>query len=158
MFFCFSVNKMMGTYSRFIWCYKLFPSFINQCLPPFTFGFVFWKSVRLHPQFVWVTSIIITYSNTTPVLSNHIFRFFLSAFFNDNFVALFTFCLQIFHLQTSQKKWRDTKVQSPICHSRKMAAENRESFVELNFLIHVVIAQSFDPTAECVVPTETQTN
>ena len=39
-----------------------------------------------------------------------------------------------------------------------MAAENRESFVELNFLTHVVIAQSFNPTAEFVVPTETQTN
>ena len=110
---CFSVgfpSTMIGTYSRFIWCYKVFPSFINQCLPPFTFGFVFWKSVplqnlnmRLYLQFVWVTSIIITYSNTTPVLSNHIFCFFLSVSFNNNFAALFTFCLQIFHLQTSQK-------------------------------------------------------
>ena len=153
---------MIGTYSGFIWCYKVFPSFINQCLPPFTFGFVFWKSVplqnlnmrlylqfvwvtsiiitysnttpvlsnhifrfflsvsfnmrletllkiwenlnmRLYLQFVWVTSIIITYSNTTPVLSNHIFCFFLSVSFNNNFAALFTFCLQIFHVQTSQK-------------------------------------------------------
>ena len=136
---CFSVgfpSTMIGTYSRFIWCYKVFPSFINQCLPPFTFGFVFWKSVplqnlnmRLYLQFFWVASIIITYSNATPVLSNHIFRFFLSVSFNDNFVALFTFCLQIFHLQTSQKKWLDTKVQSPICHSQKMAAETRESFI-----------------------------
>ena len=39
-----------------------------------------------------------------------------------------------------------------------MAAGNQELFVELNFLIHAVIAQSFNPTAECVVPTETQTN
>ena len=72
---CFSVgfpSTMIGTYSRFIWCYKVFPSFINQCLPPFTFGFVFWKSVplqnlnmRLYLQFVWVTSFIITYSSTT---------------------------------------------------------------------------------------------
>ena len=110
---CFSVgfpSTMIGTYSRFIWCYKVFPSFINQCLPPFTFSFVFWKSVplqnlnvRLYLQFVWVNFIIITYSNTTPALSNHIFRFFLSVSFNNNLVALFTFCLQIFHLQTSQK-------------------------------------------------------
>ena len=127
---------MIGAYSRFIWCYKVSPSFISQCLPPFTFRFVFWKSVplqnlkkRLYLQFVWVTSIIITYPNTIPVLSNHIFRFFLSVSFNDNFVALFIFCLQIFHLQTSQKKWRDTKIQSPICHSRKITAETRESFI-----------------------------
>ena len=136
MFFCWLPIKMIGTHSRFIWCYKVFPFFINQCLPPFRFGFVFWKSVplqnlnmRLYLPFVLVASIIITYSNTTPVLSNHIFRFFLSAFFNDNFVALFTFCLQIFHLQTSQKKWCDTKSQSPICNSRKMAAETWESFI-----------------------------
>ena len=137
MFSCWlPINKMIGTYSRFIWCYKVFPSFINQRLPPFTFNFVFWKSVslqnlnmRLYLQFFRVASIIITYSNTTPVLSNHIFRFILSVSFNDNFVALFTFCLQIFHLQTSQKKWRDTKVQSPICHSWKMAAETREWFI-----------------------------
>ena len=77
--------------------------------------------MRLYLQFVWVVSIITTYSNTTPVLSNNVFRFFLSVSFNDNFVALFTFCLQIFHLQTSQKKWRDTKVQSPICHSLLLA-------------------------------------
>ena len=137
MFSCWlPINKMIGTYSRFIWCYKVFPSFINQCLPPFTFGFVFWKSVplqnlnmRLYLQFVWVTSIIITYSNTTPVLSNHIFLFFLSVSFKDNFVALFTLCLQIFLLQTSQKKRCDTKVQSSICHSRKMVAETQESFI-----------------------------
>ena len=87
-------------------------------------------NVRLYLQFVWVASIIIIYSNTTPVLSNHIFHFFLSVFFSDNFVALFTFCLQIFHLETSQKKWRDTKVQSPICHSWKMVAEVLVLFIK----------------------------
>ena len=119
-------STMIGTYSRFIWCYKVLPFFINQCLPPFTLGFVFWKSVplqnlnmRLYLQFVWVTSIIITYSNRTPVLSNHTFPFFLSVSFNDNSVPLFTFCFQIFHLQTSQKKRCDTKIWSPICHSWK---------------------------------------
>ena len=78
MFFCWlPVNKMIGTYSRFIWCFKVFLSFINQCSPPFTFGFISWKSVllqnliaRLYLQFVWVASIIITYFNTTTVLSN----------------------------------------------------------------------------------------
>ena len=117
---CFSISflsTISGTYSRFIWCYKVSPPFINQCLPPFTFGFVFWKSVplqnlnmRLYLQFVWVTSSIITYSNTTPVLSNQIFHFFLSVSFNNNFVALFTFCLQIFYLQTSRKKWCNIKI------------------------------------------------
>ena len=92
-----------------------------------------WSSIYfLHElQFVWVAPIIITYSNTTPVFSNCIFRFFLSVFFNDNFIALFTSCLKIFHLQIAQKKWRDTKVQSPICHSRKVAAETRESFINV---------------------------
>ena len=126
------VNKMIGTYSRFIWCYKYFPSFINQCLLPFAFGFVFWKSVplqnlnmRLYFQFVWVASIIITYSNTTPVFSNRIFRFFLSVSFNDNFVALFTFCLQIFHLQTSYKRWCDTKVQFATYKKWRLKLGNR---------------------------------
>ena len=92
-----------------------------------------WGSIYfLHElQFVWVAPIIITYSNTTPVFSNCIFRFFLSVSFNDNFIALFTSCLKIFHLQIAQKKWRDTKVQSPICHSRKVAAETRESFINV---------------------------
>ena len=74
---------MIGTYSRFVWYCNVFPSFINQCLPPFTFSFVFWKSVplqnlnmRLYLQFVWVTSIIITYSNTTPVFLTISFVFF----------------------------------------------------------------------------------
>ena len=137
MFFCWlPVSKMIGTYSRFIWCCKVSPSFINQCLPPFTFGFAFWKSVplqnlnmRLYPQFVWVASIIVTYSKSTTIVSNHVFRLFLSVSFNDNFVALCTFCLQISHLQTSQKKWRDAKVQSLICDSRKMAGETRGLFI-----------------------------
>ena len=127
---------MIGTYSRFIWCFKVFPSFINQCSPPFTFGFVSWKSVllqnliaRLYLQFVWVASIIITYFNTTTVLSNYMFCFFLSVSFDNNFVGLLTFCLQIFHLQTSQKKWRDTKTQSPISHAWTVVAETRESFI-----------------------------
>ena len=85
--------------------------------------------VRLYVQFVWVTSIIITYFSTITVLSNYMFCFFLSVSFDNNFVALLTFCLQIFHLQTSQKKWCDMKIQSPISRARKMVAETRESFI-----------------------------
>ena len=84
---------------------------------------------RLYLQFVWVASIIITYFNTTTVLSNYMFCFFLSVSFDNNFVGLLTFCLQIFHLQTSQKKWRDTKTQSPISHAWTVVAETRESFI-----------------------------
>ena len=138
MFFCWlHVNKMIGTYSKFTWCYKVFPSFINQCLPPYTFDFVFWKSVplqnlnmRLYLQFVWVASIIITYFNTTTVLSNHIFQFFLRVSFSDTFVALFTFCLQIFHLQTSLKKmvWYESS-KSNLPFSKNGSADTRESFI-----------------------------
>ena len=74
--------------------------FINQCLPPFTFGFVFWKSVplqnlnmRLYLQFVWVTCIIITYSNTTPVFLTISFVFF-GVFFST--MILLPFSLSVY--------------------------------------------------------------
>ena len=136
MFFCWlPVNKMIGTYSRFIWCSKIFPLLTSVCHHlrlVLSFGnlchFKIWTWDFISRLSGWLLSLLHIPTQHLSFLTIS-FHTFLSVCFNDNFVALFSFCLQIFHPQTSQKKWRDMKVQSPISHSRKMAAETRESFI-----------------------------